>query len=86
MFVSGIPEGSITYDIKEGVFPTLLGVIVFIFSFFYMTKKKMKEIEVMVQGVNEIAKGNLAYRIEEKGQDEMALLTKILIKWPKDLW
>ena len=51
-----------------------------------MTKKKMKEIEVMVQGVNEIAKGNLAYRIEEKGQDEMALLTKILIKWPKDLW
>ena len=26
----------------------------------------MKEIEVMVQGVNEIAKGNLAYRIEEK--------------------
>lgn len=34
MFVSGIPEGSITYDIKEGVFPTLLGVIVFIFLSF----------------------------------------------------
>ncbi|HDT6621666.1 TPA: HAMP domain-containing protein, partial [Bacillus paranthracis] len=85
MFVSGIPEGSITYDIKEGVFPTLLGVIVFIFSFFYMTKKKMKEIEVMVQGVNEIAKGNLAYRIEEKGQDEMALLTKNINQMAKGL-
>lgn len=36
----------------------------------------MKQIEAMAQGVNEIAKGNLAYRIEEKGQDEMALLTK----------
>ena len=50
-----------------------------------MTKKKMKEIEVMVQGVNEIAKGNLAYRIEEKGQDEMALLTKNINQMAKGL-
>ncbi|HDR7966202.1 TPA: ATP-binding protein [Bacillus pacificus] len=85
MFVSGIPEGSITYDIKEGVFPSLIGIIVFIFSFFYITKKKMKEIEVMVQGVNEIAKGNLAYRIEEKGQDEMALLTKNINQMAEEL-
>ena len=45
----------------------------------------MKEIEVMVQGVNEIAKGNLAYRIEEKGQDEMALLTKNINQMAKGL-
>ena len=37
-----------------------MGIIVFIFSFFYSIKKKIKEIEVMVQGINEIAKGNLA--------------------------
>ncbi|MGG3524009.1 two-component sensor histidine kinase [Bacillus pseudomycoides] len=76
MFVSGIPEGDITYETEEGILPSFIGIIVFIFSFFYITKRKMKQIEAMAQGVNEIAKGNLAYRIEEKGQDEMALLTK----------
>ncbi|PRP96642.1 Sensor histidine kinase YycG [Bacillus sp. M21] len=76
MFVSGIPEGNVIYSTKEGPLPFLIGTIVFIFLFFYITKRKMKQIEAMAQGVNEIAKGNLAYRIEEKGQDEMALLTK----------
>jgi len=36
----------------------------------------MKQIEAMAEGVKEIAKGNLAYRIEKKGKDEMALLTE----------
>lgn len=61
MFVSGIPEGDITYETKEGILPSFIGIIVFIFSFFYITKRKMKQIEAMAQGVNEIAKGNLAY-------------------------
>ncbi|MGE7621477.1 ATP-binding protein [Viridibacillus sp. NPDC096237] len=76
LFVSGIPEGDVIYSTEEGPFPFLIGAIVFIFLFFYVTKRKMIQIETMAQGVNEIAKGNLAYRIEEKGQDEMALLTK----------
>ncbi|KAA0780974.1 cell wall metabolism sensor histidine kinase WalK [Bacillus sp. TE8-1] len=85
MFVSGIPDGSIQYHIEEGVLPTCIGIIVFIFSFFYISKKKMKQIEEMAQGVNEIAKGNLAYRIEEKGQDEMALLTKNINQMAEEL-
>nr|WP_242144089.1 MULTISPECIES: HAMP domain-containing sensor histidine kinase [unclassified Bacillus cereus group] len=85
MFVSGIPDGYITYHIEEGIFPSLIGIIVFIFSFFYITKRKMKQIEVMAQGVNEIAKGNLAYRIEEGGQDEMALLTKNINQMAEEL-
>ncbi|ENQ3111352.1 HAMP domain-containing histidine kinase [Bacillus cereus] len=85
MFVSGIPNGSITYHIEEGILPTLIGIIAFILSFFYVTKRKMKQIEAMVQGVNEIAKGNLVYRIEEKGQDEMALLTKNINEMAEDL-
>lgn len=85
MFVSGTPEGEIEYRTKEGAFPSLIGFIVFIFSFFSITKKKMKQIEAMAQGVNEIAKGNLAYRIEEKGQDEMALLTKSINQMAEEL-
>ncbi|MGF9965233.1 HAMP domain-containing sensor histidine kinase [Bacillus rhizoplanae] len=76
MFVSGIPRGDVIYNTTEGPFPFFIGVIVFIFSFFYITKRKMKQIEAMAQGVKEIAKGNLAYRIEEKGQDELTLLTE----------
>jgi signal transduction histidine kinase len=76
MFVSGVPDGNIRYySTTEGPVPTLIGVIVFILSFFYITKRKMKQIEAMAQGVNEIAKGNLAYRIDKKGKDELALLT-----------
>lgn len=85
MFVSGIPEGSVQYHIEEGILPTCIGFIIFIFSFFYISKRKMKQIEEMAQGVNEIAKGNLAYRIEEKGQDEMALLTKNINEMAEDL-
>ncbi|HLR68551.1 MAG TPA: HAMP domain-containing sensor histidine kinase [Virgibacillus sp.] len=85
MFVSGIPEGDVTYQTKEGPFPILIGIFVFIFSFFYITKRKMKQIEAMAQGVKEIAKGNLAYRIEQKGQDEIALLTENINYMAEDL-
>ncbi|KIL73930.1 sensor histidine kinase [Bacillus badius] len=76
MFVSGLPEGNVMYKTKEGPFPALIGVLVFIASFFYMTRRKMKQIEAMAQGVREIAKGDLTYRIEKQGQDELALLTE----------
>ncbi|MGE0979160.1 sensor histidine kinase [Bacillus cereus] len=85
MFVSGIPKEAITYHIKEGILPSFIGVIVFIFSFFYITKRKMRQIEAMAHGVNEIAKGDLTYRIEEKGQDEMALLTKNINRMAEEL-
>ncbi|HDR7760648.1 HAMP domain-containing sensor histidine kinase [Bacillus cereus] len=85
MFVSGIPEGDVIYTTEEGPFPFLIGTIIFIFLFFYITKGKMKQIEAMAQGVNEIAKGNLSYRIEEKGQDEMALLTKNINQMAEEL-
>lgn len=85
MFVSGIPKGDVTYQTKEGPFPFFIGIFVFIFSFFYITKRKMKQIEAMAQGVKKIAKGNLAYRIEQQGQDEIALLTENINYMAEDL-
>ena len=85
MFVSGIPEGDVTYHTKEGPFPFFIGLFVFIFSFYYITKRKMKQIEAMAQGVKEMAKGNLAYRINQKGQDEIALLTENINHMAEDL-
>ncbi|PFD99136.1 two-component sensor histidine kinase [Bacillus cereus] len=85
MFVSGIPEGEVVYETQEGPFPFFIGVLVFIFSFFYITKRKMKRIEAMAQGVKEIEKGNLAYRIEKKGEDEIAALTENINNMAEEL-
>lgn len=85
MFVSGIPEGDVIYTKREGPFPFLIGVLVFIFSYFNITKRKMKQIEAMAQGVKEIAKGNLDYRIEKQGQDEIALLTESINHMAEEL-
>ncbi|PFV74790.1 two-component sensor histidine kinase [Bacillus sp. AFS059628] len=85
MFVSGIPGGEVRYHTQEGPFPFLIGVLVFIFSFFYITKRKMKQIEAMAQGVKEIEKGNLAYRIEKKGEDEIASLTENINNMAEEL-
>jgi len=75
LFVSGIPEGMVIASSKEGLIPLFSAIIVFTFSFLYITKRKMKQIEALAEGVMEIAKGNLNYRIKKKGQDEIAVLT-----------
>ncbi|MGE7908773.1 ATP-binding protein [Lysinibacillus xylanilyticus] len=75
-FVSGIPEGMVIASSKEGLIPLFSAIIVFTFSFFYITKRKMNQIEVLAEGVKEIAKGDLSYRIKKKGIDEIALLTE----------
>ncbi len=69
--------------IQEGPFPFLIGVLVFIFSFFYITKRKMKQIEAMAQGVKEIERGN-SLRIE-KGEDEIAALTENINNMAEEL-
>ncbi|WP_223553045.1 sensor histidine kinase [Lysinibacillus sphaericus] len=76
LFVSGIPEGMVIASSNDGLIPLFSAIIVFTFSFFYITKRKMKQIESLAEGVKEIAKGDLTYRIEKKGIDEIALLTE----------
>ncbi|MFJ7887826.1 ATP-binding protein [Lysinibacillus xylanilyticus] len=76
LFVSGIPKGVVITKTAEGPIPALIGIAFFTFSFFYITKRKMKQIEALAKGVKEIAKGDLSYRIEKKGIDEIALLTE----------
>ncbi|UPW85350.1 HAMP domain-containing histidine kinase [Lysinibacillus sp. Ag94] len=76
LFVSGIPEGMVIASSNEGLIPLFSAIVVFTFSFLYITKRKMKQIEALAEGVKEIAKGDLTYRIEKKGIDEIALLTE----------
>jgi signal transduction histidine kinase len=73
--VSGIPEGHIVYYNTSNDFPAFLATIAsFLLSFYFITNKKMKYIEKVSNGLLEISKGNLDYRIERHGDDELASL------------
>ncbi|MEH7108549.1 sensor histidine kinase [Bacillus sp. JJ1764] len=74
VIVSGYPKATVFYETEPGVTPYLLGTLTFILCFYFITKRKMTEIEEIALGLKEIAKGNLRYRIREKSQDELGSL------------
>lgn len=78
VIVSGIPQGEIVYDERDNT-NTLSGtvaiLVTFLFSFYFITNKKMRYIETVSKGLLEISKGNFDYRIEKYGDDELASLS-----------
>lgn len=74
LIVSGSPKPTVIYVNEPGITPYVLAVITFILCFYYITKRKMKEIEGIASGLMEIAKGNLKHRIQEKSNDELGSL------------
>jgi Signal transduction histidine kinase len=51
-----------------------LGIVIFLIIFFLLTYGRVKYINKLSKGVIEIAKGDLDYRVEIKGKDELSLL------------
>ncbi|MCR1952393.1 ATP-binding protein [Clostridium sp. DSM 100503] len=79
LIYSKIPTPYISYDyyVDENSFLALvLSVIMFISIFIIITNKKMKYIEEIASGVRIISNGDLSYRIEEKGKDEIKKLAE----------
>ncbi|MFD0048101.1 sensor histidine kinase [Actinomycetes bacterium NPDC127524] len=74
LIVTGVPKSTVFYTNETGVTPYLLGLIIFIICFYLITQRKMKEIEELAQGLMEVAKGNLHYRIRQKSRDELGSL------------
>lgn len=76
LVVSGIPEGYVEtyFETYRGPIPYMNGLIVFFLLFYLLTKRKMKMIEELANGLIEIAKGNLRYRVKEKSRDELGSL------------
>ncbi len=76
-FESPIPYLSYEYYIDTNSFLALiLSVIVFISIFIIITNKKMKYMEEIAAGVRMISSGDLSYRVEEKGKDEIKNLAE----------
>lgn len=76
VIVSGLPRATVMYYENGDFFSTIAGFASFVFLFYYLTKRKMRRIEEVSDGMLEISKGNLDYRVEEKGNDELASLAR----------
>ncbi|MDF2652697.1 MAG: two-component system sensor histidine kinase [Paenibacillus sp.] len=77
LIVSGMPQPSvIQYEDDSSVMPFVVGIIVFIVVFFFLTKRKMKYIEELAGGLMEISRGNLDFRIVKKSNDELGVLAE----------
>lgn len=86
IIVQGIPRAETIYYTKnKSVSAFFLSVIVFIFGFLFTTKKKMKYIEQISNGLLQISKGNLDYRVKRVGDDELALLADNINYMAKEL-
>ena len=74
LIYSKVPEATITYttiDKSNSSLAVFLTCIVFIISFVVITNSKMKYLDEIAVGLKIIASGNLNYRIEERGTDEI---------------
>lgn len=77
VLVSGIPQAHISYAQSSNSSPAMmLGLVTFIFTFLLLTRRKMRYLEHLAQGVLEISKGNLEYRVAQKTDDELGLLAR----------
>lgn len=76
-YESPVPYLSYEYYTDTNSFLALiLAVIVFISIFIIVTNKKMKYIEEIAAGVRVISSGDLSYRVEEEGKDEIKNLAE----------
>lgn len=76
---SKVPTASISYEhyvSKNSFLALILSVIVFISVFIIVTNKKIKYLQEIVSGVKVISSGDLSYRIDEKGKDEIKILAE----------
>ena len=74
LIYSKVPEATITYTTiikSNSSLAVFLTCIVFIISFVIITNNKMKYLDEIAIGLKIIASGNLNYRIEERGTDEI---------------
>jgi signal transduction histidine kinase len=73
-FIAGKKHRPVTgvYRRVNSVLTSLTAVFLFIVVYLLLTHKKLKQIEMVVQGMNEIAAGNFSCRLQETGRDEIA--------------
>jgi signal transduction histidine kinase len=77
LIVKAIPEPKIiqnTVTSKNSFMALLTATASFIILFLFITNKKMKYVEEISSGLKEISKGDLSFRVDKKGKDELSTL------------
>lgn len=73
-----IGEGQLILSYEEvheyNQYLSVIGLIVFYASFYYLTRVKIKQLERLSYGFQEVAEGNLSFRAKVKGRDEISQL------------
>lgn len=78
LIYSEVPTARIDTQIHttdNSFFALILSVLVFISVFIVITNRKIKYLDDIAKGVKVISGGDLSYRIEEKGKDEITSLS-----------
>lgn len=76
LVVTGVPQPTILYRRGSSPLALFIAIGAFLAIFYWLTKGKMDFLQQLAKGVQEIAKGNLDYRIPIKGRDEMGMLAE----------
>lgn len=86
LVIIGSPKENTIYIKPQGsLFSILQGVVAFIALFYFLTSKKMRYIEKISEGLFQISKNKLDYRIEIEGKDELAKLSNNINFMTKEL-
>ncbi|WP_308781050.1 HAMP domain-containing sensor histidine kinase [uncultured Clostridium sp.] len=78
VIIKAFPEGVVkTHEYTNGGKPFLslvISTMFFLGLFFYLTGKKVHYIQEIADAVKEVSNGNLKYRVQKKGNDELSKL------------
>lgn len=80
--VEGVPI--YTHEISYAAAATL-ALILFIFLIYFGVRKKVKYIEYISSSIEEISKGNLDYKLEIKGEDELSFVANQINSMEKSI-
>lgn len=76
LVVEGVPQPNLVYTQRNNPLSTVIGLAAFIFTFYQLSKRKVKYIGEISAGLHEIAAGNLDFRVQHRGRDELAQLAQ----------
>lgn len=80
-----VRQSSEYYGNNGTVISPIIALIVFIISFFNLTRDKMRYINNISTGVGKISSGDLEYRIEEVGEDEISKIARNINSMAKEI-
>ncbi|PTM59378.1 HAMP domain-containing sensor histidine kinase [Desmospora activa] len=64
-----------TYRIGNPVLTVPAAILTFLFTYLWLTRRKLNQIRELAHGMDRFAKGDLSFRLHEKGRDELASLS-----------